>query len=291
VRLFIDDIDVTDSLDVSVCVYDSYAGGRSDTLRLVVEASAHNFSYDNILRATQSAADTGRMHLSKINTEGSITTLHAQSTPIPALAPQSRSWENVTLYQLIRDVAQSAGLALEILDIADHIYPYAIQNNESDLWFLARVLLLEGAALTVFDGKLIAYDIVTRESGQIKDTISLTDVDYEYISRRAVEKATVTSGVYSGSFEAEGVGQVADTSAPLSAGSNIDCMRWAKGLLRSKNALTDRLILKTDLETGFHPGTLTLVQPPQEKKMFVDHVRHDFGNDITKLFLRGCLEY
>jgi hypothetical protein len=171
--------------------------------------------------------------------------------------------------------------------ITNRQYPYAMQDGTSGLKFLMSVLGAEGAELAVFDGRLIAYDVQLSEAEPPRRSIDLSDSDYELITKNKLGAVECVIGKWSARAQNGEGATLRITSLPVAAWSDLDCARWAQNFMRAQERESVCLSARIDLSTAIFPATALLVQLPTEMKMFVKHIRHDYINGITKLFLRG----
>ena len=238
------------------------------------------------------AARTGKMLVSTVKPQSSRITIRAYPAPQSARVRRCQSWERVRLFQLLGDVAGRNGLSYETYGLENYEYDYVEQDNETDLAFLDRRLAYEGAAMIVYDGKLVAYSGAWLESQATTDTMRVTPgVDYEFVddSARSYGACTVTDGSTTSTFMAgDGKTLLKVISDRISSQAEAD--RFAKGLLRSENREQTRMVVTTDsMLRGWAPGTVVDLDATAARawngKAIVYRMRQDYYDARCKVWL------
>ena len=160
-ELLLNYTDVSEKVALSSCVHEMYAGGRSDSLRVRISDTDGQFDKWNLRTGSpvefkDSGTGTGKMFLYSSAPDSSYYDLRAYSMPPSGTIPNSKAWERVHFSQIGQEIAKRHGLEFESYGVADHVYEYRKQENEEDFKFFGRLCTLERAALTIYDGKLIA---------------------------------------------------------------------------------------------------------------------------------------
>lgn len=249
-KIIYKDSDITESVAVTSCIHKMHSAGRSDTLCITFDDSEGIWGrWDpmpgDIIQVEDGAANTGKMSINRIYPQNGAIMLLALSCPSSGFELRSRSWSQVTLHQLIFDIAEQNNLSVELYDIEDYTYSYINQDLMGDFEFLDIRLTLEGYAFTVFNDVMIVYNEYKRE--QVMPLIDIdisADMGFEYRDKTSslYGISKIESGIYSGSFNAQnGSDRLLNTPLNVEVSSGPECNRFAKSLLRNVNK---------DLRTG-----------------------------------------
>ena len=210
-ELLLNYTDVSEKVALSSCVHEMYAGGRSDSLRVRISDTDGQFDKWNLRTGSpvefkDSGTGTGKMFLYSSAPDSSYYDLRAYSMPPSGTIPNSKAWERVHFSQIGQEIAKRHGLEFESYGVADHVYEYRKQENEEDFKFFGRLCTLERAALTIYDGKLIAAYEPYLEAIEPAITIDTTGchVECEDNSVLSYGSATVSCGPYTGTYKAPG---------------------------------------------------------------------------------------
>lgn len=128
----------------------------------------------------RSAIYCGRFQVDEISFSGPpiILSIKAQSAPLnddTRRTRRSKAWEDVTLQDIAKDIADRAGLRL-IYDVTDFIgYGRIDQSRENDFAFLMRVCREEGLDMKVTDEQLVVFSAAQYEAKPPVDEIDITD--------------------------------------------------------------------------------------------------------------------
>ena len=165
---------------------------------------------------------------------------------------RSRSWEDVTLSRIARDIAASAGL-MPVFDSSDDPhYDRIEQSEQSDLKFLHKLCRDAGLAMKVNDTKLIVFEyeryekrssvatlarhLIKRFSGRQTLNEVYSDCKVSYKSGAKGEMITGSAGgtsFLSGILGGSGGGKTLKINKKVS--SEAEASRLAKKKLREKN--------------------------------------------------------
>lgn len=235
-------------------------------------------------------------------------TIHAVSYPGKSAIKnetRTRSWENVTLRQIAKQIANAAGLGL-LYEMAEVVYDRINQSEETDLAFLSSQAEREGAALKVTNDMLVLFDeqkyekqppvreIVRGESDILSYSFDVQTVGVSYASCEITytdsKKKTIR-----GSFKVPG----ADGGPVLKLNERVasvaEANRKARAALRRANKDAQRATLEL-------MGDYMLVQGVTVKLSgfgafddvyFVETARHmiDRSGYRTRIELRKVLGY
>ena len=185
------------------------------------------------------------------------------------------------------------------MGVSDNYFKYIKQEVESDATFLAKIAMLEGAALVIFDGRII---MAKEKDLEAADPVAELDTNGSFIeifdhSARAFGSALISVGQFKGAYTANNGSSRKLTERPgnLQASSSAECMIYAAGLLRYKNKGLTGLKMTTALSPEIPAGvTCTLGGSSAPSgwtgTLFVHHIRHEFHKNQSTVFLRKPLE-
>ena len=302
IQLFYKGIDITDKVSINLCWHDMYASGRSDTVHMRLNDSNNLWdvwapAVGDEIRADYGTISTGTMFISRVIPQNGSFDIIAQSAPASGFVPQNKTWQQVRLLQLGREIAERNGLSFASYGVEDRLYSYIRQSNESDFAFLSHRARLEGCAFQVYNKTLVLYSEPYMEAVSPTETIEVTaDGDYKYTDHRfsLYGACEVTSGIYSGSFTANNNGRVYKPINVGNVGSNQEAERFAKNLLRSVNKDCYTGFVRTHILPAYAAAsTITLSNPRATSwngPVFIDHIRNDYGRGSSKIFFRRPLE-
>lgn len=295
-------VDITDSVSVNRCYHDMYAGGQSDTLHLRVN-DVNNLwdawapATGDEIRVDYGPISTGTMFVSDAIPQNGTFDITAQSAPMSGFDRQNKAWQKVRLLQIGEEIAKRNGLSFHSYGVEDRLYSY-LSQAEGDLRFLNRIARLEGCDVLVYDRKLIMYSEQYMEAQEPTETLEVTiDGDYKYQDRRAnlFGSCVVESGMYHGEFSIEnGSSRVLMPESMPVAGSDDEAARFAKNLLRNANKGCCGGFVRSPILPGYAPASTVELSnaraPSWDGRVFIEHIRNDYGRGKSKIFFRKPLE-
>lgn len=297
--------DITTDVTVIAAAVDLYTGSeRSDVLELHFPEDEAWTTWgpqiDDVITYQRDGLDTGRLFIfdQELTSGGHV--LYATTTPADMREiPRTKAWERAHLSQIGEEIAARNGLSFELMGLSDNYFEYIKQEVESDATFLAKIAMLEGAALVIFDGRII---MAKEKDLEAADPVAELDTNGSFIeifdhSARAFGSALISVGQFKGAYTANNGSSRKLTERPrnLQASSNAECMIYAAGLLRYKNKGLAGLKITTTLSPEIPAGvTCTLggssVPSGWTGTLFVHHIRHEFHKNQSTVFLRKPLE-
>lgn len=296
-------VEITDRVDVNRCYHDMYAAGRSDTLNLHLNDVANLWDKwapqkGDMIRVEHEAISTGDMFISSVLPQNGAFGIMAQAAPSTGFDLQSKSWQQVHLLQIAREIAQRNGLTFSSYGVEDRLYPYIVQNNEGDFHLLSRLALREGCAILIYNKSLILYDERHMEAQAPHEVLNIAaDVEYKYNDRRfnLYGSCIVENDSYSGTFAVDnGSVRVYRPENVGSIGSNAEAQRFAKNLLRSVNKGCYGGYIRPNILPGYSAGSMVNLNNPRapswDGAVFIDHIRNDYSKSRSKIFFRKPLE-
>lgn len=296
-------VDITDKLELSTCNLYDRLGGMADNLKISFPyGSEITFNKFDVLEITADQYKTGQMYIVSCNgtNNNSVCVINALSYLPSYKNKRSRLLSNITLFQVINDVANSYGLKPKIYDVTNYNYASICQLNETDLQFLNRICQREGYSVKLDDGCLIVFNDYSLENNYEDAKITKADVssfDFKRIEnglrsmtvrhysvgKRELIKYTATDDSFGGG---------AETATEFLTGID-EAERFAKGYLRAKNntALTGSITM--EFNTALSAGTtITLTDfEDYDGRYIIYELRHDVINHKTHLKIRKTLNY
>lgn len=76
----------------------------------------------------------------------------------------TKSWEDVTLMELLNEIANKHSLKLKTYNLVNHRYKFVNQIEQSDFIFLHKRCVLEGYVMKITDNCLVVYDELWMET-------------------------------------------------------------------------------------------------------------------------------
>lgn len=301
-KIYYNSVDITSEVKAIAVTLEQYVGTeRADSLEITFGEDDDWGSWkpqtDDRIRYTKDGSDSGTMYLYDVSIGNSSSTLYARSTPTSMRVKRSKAWERVYLTQIGQEVAARSGMSFELSDLSDQYYGYIKQEAETDSAFLSRLAMLEGAALVVFNDRIIMAGEAALESTEPSASIDTLGAYCEHYDRsnEAYGSAIVSVGAYKGVHvaDSENSKQYKADNGSIQASSNAECMRFATGVLRDQNKRLTNLKLQTSLLPEVAAGiTCELEDAPTgwSGSLFVHHVRHEFHKSKTTVFARKILE-
>lgn len=303
-KLYYNKTDIYGDVSVNYCVHEMFAEKQADTLVIRFNDvkgvwSKWNPADGDTIRLVEGASDTGKMFIYSMKSENGLFTIRAMSMPKSGTTKKSKSWEGVRFLQLANEIAGNHGLTFQNYGCSDQVYPYLIQENETDFALFSRLCTLEGCQMLIYDGRLLAYNEQYIESQTPAGTLEVdANGIFTYQDNRSASYGSceISSGSYSGKFEAPDAtsASVLRPSKPIRVTSDAEAARFAKGLLRNANKYGHTGQFSKALLTGYAAASLLQLKTAKasmwDGTVFVYKVRHDFVGNKSTLYFREPLE-
>ena len=298
-KVFYNGVNITDDISINSCIHDMFACSTADTLTL--KFNDINKVWDNwkpknedIISITCGVAKTGAMYIDSVVPENGLMTLRASSIPPTAKSINNKSWENVRLLQLAKEIAKRHGLGFESYGVEDKLYSYVRQENKPDFEFLQQRCELESLAFLVYDKKLVLYSEEYLESQKPVKTITIdTDKDFTYTNnaQKGYGKITVKNGNLTGTYKSSnGLSKVKEIIIQTYVSGQDEANRFAKGILRQENKKLITGVFKDAIMREFSAGSImgikTTGASSWDGNAFISHIRHDYVKSTSKVFFR-----
>ena len=303
-KLTINGVDIFSQVSIRYCVHEMYAEKRADMLTVRLNDPKGMWSKWNpvpgsVISFENDAAKTGKMFIHSLKPENGCYTVRAMSMPLSGNTRRSKSWNGVHFLQLANEIASRHSLTYENYGCKDQLYSYIAQKNETDFAFFYRLCMLEGCQMLIFDGKLITHNEAYIEGQAPAATLEIGEdgvFAYEDRTEYAYGSATVSSGVFSGTFKAVGSKseKILKPETPIEVTSNAEAARFARGLLRNANKSLACGSFCKGLMPGYAAASLIQLKTTKasgwDGKIFVTGVRHDHVANKSTIFFRKPLE-
>lgn len=302
-NLFYNNTDIYGDVSVNYCVHEMFAEKQSDGLVLRFNDakgawSKWNPAEGDAIRLKEGTSDTGKMFIHSMSSENGFFTIRALSLPLSGKTKKSKSWEGVRFFQIANEIAAAHGLTFQNYGCTDQVYPYLVQDNETDFGFFSRLCTLEGCQMLIYDSKLLAYNEAYIESRQTTGKLTVDqNGQFAYHDNRAVcfGSCEINCGSYFGSFKAPGeISSAILRPDNVRVSSNGEAARFAKGLLRNANKYGHTGHFSKALLTGYAAASLLQLETPKASAwngtVFVYKVRHDFVGNKSTIYFRDLLE-
>lgn len=303
-KLIYNGVDIYPDISVNTCLHDMYSDRRSDTL--LVRFNDTRMLWDtwkptkeDTIEASEGAATTGKMFVTSIRPENGLFTLRAMSMPLSGETVNSKAWERVTFMQVVQEFASRHGLSASSYGVQNQTYEYLTQVRQSDFEFLQQRCIIESCAFLIYNSAIVVYGEPYMESQAATKTIDVAKCrDFEYKDNSSLKygSAEVESGGFSGSYACtDGSGnRILRPRNPLRVCSNAEAARYAKGLIRyaNKNTKTGSFWYGwlPEVAAGSVINLQTIGASSWNGKVFVNHIRHDYFKQESKVFFRHPLE-
>lgn len=298
-KVLYDGVDITEDISINTCIHDMFACSTADTL--ILKFNDINKVWDNwkpenedIISIVCGVAKSGAMYIDSVVPENGLMTLRASSIPPTAKTVNNKSWENVRLLQLAKEIADRHGLGFESYGVEDRLYSYVRQDNMPDFEFLQQRCELESLAFLVYDKKLVLYSEEYLEKQEPVKTITVdTDKQFTYTdnAQKGYGKITVRNGDLTGTYTSSNkLSKVKDIVIQTYMSGQDEANRFAKGILRQENKNLATGIFKDAILREFSAGSIMGIKTTGANSWngnaFISHIRQDYVKSTSKVFFR-----
>ena len=294
--------DITQDISVSSCIHDMFACSQADTLLIKFNDAKKLWdswkpSKEDVISVSYGIAKTGAMYINSVVPENGLMTLRASSIPPTAMDKTDKSWENVHLLQLAKEIASRHGLTFENHGVSDKVYSYVRQPNIPDFEFLQQRCNLESLAFVVYDKKLVLYDEAKLETAEpVKEVKINSDNDFSYSdsSQKGYGQVIVSNGSLTGNYISKsGLTNALTQTISTAISGQAEADRFAQGLLRQANKNLTNGVFKLPLMREFSAGSVMKIATEGVNTWngngFVSHIRQDYINSTSKVFFRKAV--
>ncbi len=298
-KVFYNGTDITDDISINACIHDMFACSTADTLTLKFNDinkvwDSWKPENEDVISIVCGVAKSGAMYIDSVVPENGLMTLRASSIPPTAKTVNNKSWENVRLLQLAKEIADRHGLGFESYGVEDRLYSYVRQNNMPDFEFLQQRCELESLAFLVYDKKLVLYSEEYLENQEPVKTVTIdTDKDFTYTdnAQKGYGKITVKNGDITGTYTSSNkLSRVKEIVIQTYISGQDEANRFAKGILRQENKNLATGIFKDAIMREFSAGSIMGIETTGANSwngnVFISHMRQDYVKSTSKVFFR-----
>ena len=298
-KIFYNGVEITKDISINSCIHDMFACSTADTL--ILKFNDINKVWDNwkpqnedIISIVCGVAKSGAMYIDSVIPENGLMTLRASSIPPTAKTINNKSWENIKLLQLAKEIADRHGLGFESYGVEDRLYSYVRQDNKPDFEFLQQRCELESLAFLVYDKKLVLYSEEYLEKQTPVKTITVdTDKDFTYTNnaQKGYGKITIKNGDLTGTYKSSNkLSKVKDIVISTYISGQEEADRFAKGILRQENKNLVTGVFKDAIMREFSAGSIAKLKTTGaytwDGNAFISHIRQDYVKSTSKIFFR-----
>jgi hypothetical protein len=292
VQLIYEGKDITHDVEIRTANLIDCAGEKFDSILLELNNPTNEWSgwkpqKHQSIELKEGNFPSGKMFTYIVRQQSGLIVLKAIPTKKVSKERHTKSWENVTLFELLKEFSSKHGLGLKTYNIQDYIYKRVNQIDEADFKFLNKRCMLEGYVLKISDGHLIVFNETHMES-QSGITINAVDVlgDFKFYAQDVYGSVRMISGSIDFIFT------LADgpvlTVEDIEVNSIGEAERFSKNILRSTNKYESTLVFDTQLNTAIAAGSTVNIQGLglSDGKYYIYQVMDQFANNRTTFYLR-----
>lgn len=301
-ELWYEGVDITGDVQIVSAAGKDVAGGRSDSLELLLENAKDWYSWkperDDRIRLVCDEYSTGEMYINAIAPEGDRFRILATAAKSAAGRKGYASFEGKTLEDIMGICAAECAMEWRLYGLDGRIaYPYLERNGCGCAAFLNDIAQWEGAVLKTYSGRFTMIGVAEAQRLMATETIRIdsNQAGFGYLrnEQERIRNLTVLTPYARVTATDEGAENGSEiTVCTLPAKDTATAGRWAKGLLLGRNRRYEQMTL----ETEFRPRWTAMARIDVEGdtdangKWMIDEVRHDFVNRTSKVTLVRCVE-
>ena len=243
---------------------------------------------------------TGKMFISSCSPDNGVFVLRAMSVPASYNTTHSKSWEQITLEELAKEIAGNHGLKCKTYSTKGIKRNYVIQNNSGDFSFLGDRCKLEGACFLVFNGELVVYDEKTIENEKGGAEVDIDDTRFTTATPcsskdKSIKEYTIKNGSYKGTATDKNGTETKTEIISKHVSSDAEAQEIAKSYLRNANKSINTIKIDTDLRKDISAGSVIKIESKEKKNWsgpaFVYKLRHNLLDNKTTIWARKPLDY
>lgn len=300
-RLYYQDRDITDRVDIRECVVRDACGGRCDSLDIYFDNLAAWYGWgpedDDRIRVTRDGYDSGTMYVNTVVPEGRKYRIYAGSLPCGARRRESRSFVKRTVAEILQSCAMRSGMSPALYGVEGGVtIPYIEQRDETAAAFLHRLMRLEGAALKCVNGKYAGIGLLYAQGLPASRKLTVRSSQAWPGYRRAGERlrsVTVRTpyAEATATDSAAASGRISLVTGEYPAMDGAQAGRWARGLLMSKNRECETFTIPTEFDPGFTAMARVDIEgdTAASGEWLVEEVEHDIKNGTSTARMHRCI--
>lgn len=299
-NIFYQGTDITEMIQINVCIVRDTATDRADSLELEFGNAAKWYSWgpqeDDQIYVTHDGYDSGIMFVNKVLPEDDKYRILATSIPCSARNKINKSFYGKTIEQIMQACAITDNMDYALYGVnGKTVIPYIERVNEGSAAFLYRLLKLESAVFKCINGKYTAIGLQyaqNQNAGQTMEILAGQD-GVRYRRDGTVYQFCTIKTPYANTSAEDTLysnGQRMNISY-LPVLDDIQAGRWARGTLIETNRKCETLVI----QNTFNPGLTAMARMDIEGntdatgQWIVEEVSHDLINLTTTATLRRCI--
>lgn len=299
-RLIYKGIDITDSVEFEKCYYDTYSANHGNGAVITFKDKSnvwdkYNPKLEDVIKITEGPIDTGDMRVVSVIPQTGRYTIEATALPSEWNTVRDKKWNKVRYSDILEGVAETHKLDLKTYSINDRWYSDLEQKNINDLAFLHKISKLEGNDILIRNNTLVVYGVSELENQEVTQIIDVDDSNHLRFIRN----------IQYGSVEVHGKNKkyVLDyRNGPryiLDIDTNPDnevvaLREYAMNVLKLLDRSSERGWFFTKEIAKLSAGSVVILNSSKNSfngRIFIEHIRHDFKNNSSKIFFRKVFNY
>ncbi|MDA3732391.1 hypothetical protein PBV87_12920 [Niameybacter massiliensis] len=283
--------DIASEVDIQTCKIHDLSGEKFDSVEIIFNNHKNQWSSwkpekNQMVLIKHEGFSSGQMYINGMQQLSGCIKMICLPVKTKAKEKHTKSWENVTLMELLNEIANKNALKLKTYNINNYRYHRLTQVEESDFVFISKRCMIEGYVMKITNNSLVVYDEKFMEA-QHPIEIHVSDVIGEF---RFYDGLTKT---YSGARIGDYIYLCEDTIGPIinldiETNSIGESERFAKNGLRSVNKYES--IMEFDIK--FNPGIAAGCTVDlngfglADNKYYVFQCTQNISSNLTSLKLR-----
>lgn len=301
-ELYWNDVRITDSVNITGCVYRDTAGCGRDTLEITLDNAAIWYRWapeeDDRIAVTYNDFSTGVLYLDTVVPDRDQYKVIATSVKRAGMRKAWECYQGMTLEEIADRCAGACAMNWHLYGLEGGLpYGRIERQHEGAAAFFNRVLKMEGAVLKAYNGMMRGISIPYAQALPVVQTFSVTE-DQEGVryQRRAARKLTAltvkTPYLEATARDRSAAGSNDMTVTHLPAADAAQAGRWARGLLINWNRKAEEI----SIEMGMNTGMTALARvditggTDADGEWMVQEAEHDFYNRRTSVSLYRVID-
>lgn len=281
--------------EITEAIATDSAGGQADSLKITLADGRllEQWEIRQGLRMEfcEGGFTTGEMELRDAQTRMGGVTLSAVSLPYSARQEGWNCFENITLADLLKRGASEMGLrGAKLYGIrGDTVLRRVVRRGQTWPQFLSHVMMLEGAAIKLSDGYLLAIDYEGFFAGDGAQLVLDEESRPNLMRMPKCRYMTIRTGLLTARAEDTAVtGNASKTLTDEQIYSTQQAMRAARGMLMNRNMESEIYTREIPLNTDIAAMSRICVlgSGAASGRWFVHKCTHDFIRRKTVMEMR-----
>lgn len=256
-ELIYEGVNITNRIVIAGAEVHDVSGGRSDSMLLTLNRALDWYCWDpkpdDRIELRHNGWSSGEMYLAAIAPEKDQFRILATAAKSGARQKKNRSFENMTIGQILRICANECGMGYRIFGIDEKSrIPYVWRQGESAAAFLNRIAAWEGAVLKTYAGRFTMIGIREAQKLPAHETITIAvnqeGINYAKQENKKYRTLTIKTADFSVTARDSDAKWGTDkTRCDLPASDAAVGNRWANGILLTNNRKTEELMIESTL--------------------------------------------